>query len=65
MNATSFEVVTQDIPDHNITAAEVKKRLYRQFKDKVSIAMAMGVVLGKPVMGTKYLVTPKVSGSLF
>ena len=65
MNASSFEVPTLDMPDRNITAAEVKKRLYRHFKDKVSVAMAMGIVLGKPVMGTKYLVTPKVSGSLF
>ena len=65
MNATSFEVPTLDIPDRNITAAEAKKRLYRQFKDKVSVAMAMGTVLGKPVMGTKGLVTPKVSASLF
>ena len=61
MNNTSFEVPLE-IPKQNITADETKKRLYKAFRDKVSVAMAMGIVLGKPVMGTKFVVTPKVRG---
>ena len=61
LNSIHVELQDADIPTRNLTVVEAKHRLQKQFDDKVSVAMAMGIVLGKPVLGTKNLVTQKVS----
>ena len=57
LNSSRFELHDAEMPTRNLTVVEAKHRLQKHFGDKVSVAMAMGIVLGKPVLGTKNLVT--------